>query len=95
MFQEQRIYIASSLNRVIKEEQEKKKKAVKLPKYEFPANVVTAARLNRCVGGDDMMIPAKECYPIRKLVNMKQGLFGCGFLISDVQAVQIAQAVLN
>ena len=64
----------------------------KLPTYELPANVLTAARLNKVVPAGDWDIPATQACSVAKISAMEQGLFGSGFLVSDEAAAKAAKA---
>lgn len=90
LFPGKRVIIAKTLKDAIAGVQEKG--SCSLPIYELPPNVITAARLNKIVDAGDWVIPATEAHSVAKIDNMKQGLFGCGFLISDSQAAQAAKA---
>ena len=90
LFPGKRVIIAKTLKDAIAGAQQKDSHS--LPIYELPPNVITAARLNKIVDAGDWVIPATEAHSVAKIDNMKQGLFGCGFLVSDSQAAQAAQA---
>ena len=56
--------------------------------YQIQANVVTAAKLKRYARWIDLEIDAKDTYLVGHLDNMKQKLFGGGFLLSDKAAAE-------
>ena len=66
-----------------------------MPKYEYPNNVITAARLalfSKC--GVDFSIKKNEAYRITRFESQKKYkkvIFGNGFLISDKKAQTQAQ----
>ena len=68
----------------------------RLPKYEYPSNLITATMLGRLsVKGVDYRIPAGEAVWIDALEQQrKQGkkLFGAGYLISDRAAAEKEKA---
>lgn len=89
LFPGKRVIIAKTLKDAIANAQQKE--SCSLPIHELPPNVITAARLNKIVDAGDWAIPATEAHSVAKIDNMKQGLFGSGFLISDSQAAQAAK----
>jgi hypothetical protein len=68
----------------------KDKRPAELPKYEYPENVITAARLSRFVkGGADIKIRPEDCRFIRGM-DCGVKIFGSAFLISDAAAEKAA-----
>ena len=69
----------------------------KLPKYQYPKNVLMASTLKNCAGQDIKIKHSEACF-VRRLdsqVKTKRVLFGGGYLISDeaAQSVHDAQSV--
>ena len=62
--------------------------------YDYPANLITAARLQKVVReGVELRFPREECHFIRKLdAQGEKGIFGGGFLISEKAAAEKAAA---
>ena len=77
-------------------DRENTKSDVNLLKYEYPRNVITAAKVSNW--GEaliDYKLPRAEAVKISALDAQKAknlGIFGAGFLLSDAQAAQAAQA---
>ena len=75
---------------------ELKKIKKQLPKYSYPDNVLTAAKIypyNKY--GIDVVIKNSECYFIRSLASQrekKKAIFGSGFLVSENCADILRQA---
>ena len=65
-----------------------------LPVYEYPANVTSAARLQKLARGTvDLKIAAHELQPVSKLkAQGKKAIFGKGFLLSDQAAERLREA---
>lgn len=67
----------------------------KPPKYQYPDNLLTVSRLNKLVdAGADFDIPFSDVYQIGSLDAQKpegKGIFGSGFLCSDVVSDWITQ----
>ena len=89
---EPRLYEA--LEKANKENMAKIKKHV--PKYDYPAHVITSARLSYLsLHGESLCINLENCKFIRKLdaqTKNKKTIFGTGFLLSDLDAQAQAQA---
>ena len=77
-------------------ERENTQSDVNLLKYEYPANVVTAAKVsNWAEAGVDFSLPRAEVKKISAIDAQKEknlGIFGSGFLLSDAQAAKAAKA---
>lgn len=65
-----------------------------LPCYDYPANLITAARLQKVVReGVELRFPREECRFVRKLDSMGgKGIYGGGFLVSSKAAAEKAAA---
>ena len=90
---EARIRTAPDLARMIQEAQEND--AVNLPKYDYPNNVVTSARLGKVANYVELKIYPEQCHFIRQLDSQKESgvaLFGAGFLLSEKAAAEKAAA---
>ena len=68
----------------------------RVPRYDYPSHVVTAARLNHLSSyGESLCINLENCKFIRKLDAQKEDkktIFGSGFLLSDLDARAQEQA---
>lgn len=65
----------------------------RLPRYQYPANVVTSALLGRIAHRVDFKVRSSECRQISKLDAQRgKAIFGRGFLISDRAAAERAAA---
>ena len=85
---------APTLAKVIDEAVEETKQTVKLPKYDYPNEVITAAILSKIADVDFKIYP-EDCYFIRQLDSQKEkgaALYGGGFLISEKAAAEKAAA---
>lgn len=85
--------LAGAINSAIKQERQKKTKA--LPKYEYPENIITAAKLGGVASRAVINIRPEEAEFTRQLERQKEigkALFGAGFLISDRAAAEKAAA---
>ena len=94
LFPGARIYLASSLHDILTPIISAASPP-KLPKYDYPANVVTAARMHTAVGGGDIIVRENECCYVRSLDAQKssgKGLFGNGYFISTAKAKAIEKA---
>lgn len=84
-----KITISNELYKLIKEENEINLRKVRAtyPKYEYPAEVITATMCGYMARhGVDTEIDENDVYFIRQLDSQKEsdkGLFGCGFLLSE------------
>ena len=90
---EARIRTAPDLARMIQEAQEND--AVNLPKYDYPNNVITSARLKKIANYVELKIYPEQCHFIRQLDSQKESgvaLFGTGFLLSEKAAAEKAAA---
>lgn len=90
---EYKIRIDQELSRRIKEAQPSDND---LPKYDYPLNVITAARLGKLArAGVELKIKPEQCAFIRELDEQKEygkALYGGGFLISDGAAAEKSAA---
>ena len=70
--------------------------AVELPKYEYPAEVLTAAMMGQyCRYGVDYRVRREDCRFIRQLDAQKavgKSIFGSGYLLSEKAAAEKAAA---
>ncbi len=70
----------------------KREKVRDLPKYEYPAHVVTAAMMQRLAKNDvQFTIKKQDCTRILKLdaqIPDKKGIFGSGLLLSESSAAE-------
>lgn len=86
------IRTAPSLGKVIKEENKANIKAKSVQKYEYPANVVTAAMCEfLSKNGVDFKVDRKDAAHIRALDSQgtkKGGIFGSGYLLSEKAAAE-------
>lgn len=77
-------------------EQIRREKAKELPKYEYPAHVMTAARLNAfALSGVPFAVRKKDCCVISKLdaqIAHGKAIFGSGLLLSASAAAEAAKA---
>lgn len=90
---EARIRTAPDLARMIQEAQEND--AANLPKYDYPNNVITSARLGKIANYVELKIYPEQCHFIRQLDSQKESgaaLFGAGFLLSEKAAAEKAAA---
>ena len=88
-----RVRTAPTLRRAINDAQAKD--TVELPKYEYPATVISAARLGKIA---DVDFSVTNCHFIRALEHQrknKKTIFGAGFLISDLKAAELKAAELK
>ena len=94
MFDEAVICTWCEMQQKIKDLQDNKKE--KLPKYEFPKEVVTVNLLSKLMrGGVDAVIRLRDTRKIRKLESMGDGgIYGSGLLIGDNNA-DILEDALN
>ena len=76
-----------------------KKDTKPLPKYDYPLNLVTAARLNKIANaGVDFKIKESQCFFVRFLDSQKEygsEIYGGGFLISDKAAKEKEEAEIK
>ena len=95
---ESKIRTAPDLKEALEAVVEKNKLAKTLPKYSYPYEVVTAARLGK-IATVDFKIPFNHCGPkIGRLESQRpagKGIFGGGFLISELKAAELKAAELK
>ena len=87
-----RIWVESSVRQKVQEAQ---KTEPDTTIYDYPANLITAARLNKVANCGEVEISNKESEFIRNLDNNKEigkGLYGSGFLISTAAAKRVEKA---
>lgn len=74
----------------------KKEKVRTLPKYIYPANVLTAAMMQRYSKyGVEFSVSRSDCLPIRALDSQRDAgktIYGCGLLLSEKAAAEKAAA---
>lgn len=87
---EWKVRTAPELNNAVKECQ---KQENTLPKYEFPPNVITSARLSPYTSRLDIRVRPDECEFIDTLEESKTRIFGGGILLSDSAADKIQQDI--
>lgn len=91
---------APELGRLVREASEaaeKKRREIKrLPKYEYPDHVVTAAALQRLARhGVEFRVKRRDCIPIQRLDGQREkgaSIFGGGLLLSERAAAERAAA---
>ena len=88
---------APGLHKAIKEAQVKT--TATLPKYAYPANVLTVSKLSRLnEQGIEFQVMDTQCRYISKLESQRtacKGIYGSGFLISDGKAAELRAAELR
>lgn len=82
---------APDLAQLIKEADNQRPKA-ELPVLDLPANVLTAARLNKIASFVSFEVPRAEARFVRTIGKERKELFGGGLLISSAQAAKAAKA---
>lgn len=82
---------APDLAQLIKEADAQRPKA-ELPVLDFPANVITAARLIKIASLVSFEVPRTEARFVRTIGKERKALFGGGLLISSAKAAKAAQA---
>ena len=89
-----RVRTCPELYKVVEEANKQNIKKAELPKYEYPDEVITAARIQRLSQyGVDWKVSKKECAKIYALDDQKKykkTIFGGGFLISEHAAAELA-----
>ena len=76
-----------------KDEELRRKTTKSLPKYEYPDNVITAAKCNWFAAHHTpYKVNRADCCPIHKLDAMTQTIFGGGLLLSERAAAERAAA---
>lgn len=91
------IRTAPELRRAIRDADKRSRKAKKLPRYEYPANVISAALLGK-IAKVDFRLTREECYFVRSLDAQREKqkvIFGGGYLISDSKAAELREAELR
>lgn len=90
-----RVRIAGSLNAAIDEAQKEENKK-ELERYEYPANIISAARLQKIASQDiELKIKKEECIFIRTMDEQRRAgksIYGAGYIISDHAAAEKAAA---
>lgn len=75
------------------------KQAKPLPKYAYPANVLTISRLDRLNNqGIEFQVMATQCRHINRLESQRpagKNIYGAGYLISDAKAAELKAAELK
>ena len=82
---------APDLAQLIKEADNQRPKA-ELPVLDFPANVITSARLNKIASYVSFNVSRASARFVRCIGKERKALYGGGLLISTAQAAQAAQA---
>ena len=82
---------APDLAQLIKEADNQRPKA-ELPALDFPANVVTAARLNKIASYASFRVRRTEARFVRAIGKERKALYGGGLLISSAKAAKAAEA---
>lgn len=87
-----RVWCAGGLSKVIEDADKASREVAELPRYAYPANVVTPALLQKIAKqGIDLCIPKNECTPCSRLDSQKEvgkSMFGNGWLISERMAAE-------
>ena len=92
------IHVSAELNETIRSAEEiaKAERKRTLPKYEYPDQVLTAARIQKIASyGQTLKFKKEDCYFIRALDSQKErgkSLFGAGVLLSERAAAERAAA---
>ena len=81
---------APDLAQLIKEADAQRPKA-ELPVLDFPANVITAARLNKIASLVSFEVPRTEARFVRTIGTARKALYGGGLLISSAKAAKAAK----
>ena len=81
---------APDLAQLIKEADAQRPKA-ELPVLDFPANVITAARLNKIASRVSFEVPRTEARFVRTIGTARKALYGGGLLISSAKAAKAAK----
>ena len=88
---------APGLHKAIKEAQVKT--TATLPKYAYPANVLTVSKLRRLnEQGIEFEVPVSQCRHISRLESQRaagKGIYGSSYLISDALAAELKAAELK
>lgn len=87
-----RVWCAGGLSKVIEDADKARRPVAVIPRYAYPANVVTPALLQKIAKrGIDLRIPKNECKPCSRLDSQKEAgksMFGNGWLISERMAAE-------
>ena len=87
--------LSDIVNDLSKKLQKEKKK--QLPKYNYPAHIVTAAMLQRYAHyGVEFSVMKKDCTRVRRLdaqIQTKKEIYGSGLLLSEKAAAEKAAAI--
>lgn len=92
-----RIMTAPVLCRKIKEAQakikEERAKYRNIPKYDYPANVVSSALLGKIASHVEFRVMADECVQIKKLdAQQDKAIYGGAFLLNEAKAAEVKAA---
>ncbi len=92
-----KIHVCHGLNETINGIQKEKlrKDKVTLPTYDFPNELITAARIQKLASHCDLKIRTNDTYFVRALDSQrkhKKAIFGAGFLLSEKAAAEKAAA---
>ena len=82
---------APDLAQLIKEADAQRPKA-ELPVLDFPANVITAARLIKIASSVSFEVPRTESRFVRTIGKERKALYGGGLLVSTAKAAEAAKA---
>lgn len=85
------IMTAPDLAQLIKEANAQAPKA-ELPVLDFPANVLTSARLQKIAPLVDFAVPRTEARFVRTIGKERKALYGGGLIVSTAQAAKAARA---
>lgn len=89
LFGDIRIMTAPELRRRIRVAIDSCRQSVELPKYRYPANVVSSALLGKIAPYVDFKARASECRQVSRLdCQGKKAIFGGGFLLSRQKATE-------
>lgn len=93
-----KVHLSGRLNAaIIKAEKSQRKSGP--PKYDYPPNVINAARMQKYIKGEtEIVILEDECHFIRALDAQRakgKAIFGAGFLISSRAAARLENARLE
>ena len=93
------VMTAPSLLRAVSYAQCAARTAKPLPKYAYPANVLTISKLDRLNRhGIEYQVPAAQCRHVSKLESQRargKSIYGSGYLISDGKAAELRAAELR
>lgn len=84
---DKKIIVSSDLHETVKLAMKETNKNNKLPKYQYPDNLVTFSKLESLAkNGKNIEFDSSEVYWLSGLDSQKQlkkAIYGCGFLLSD------------